>query len=123
MKAIFIIWLGGGLGSIFRYLMQLGVGRYITERFPVGTVLVNITGCFIIGVLYGLSDKYAWLNPGWQLFLVTGLCGGFTTFSGFSFESIALARQGNYLYCVVYIVSSVVIGIMSTVGGAALFKG
>lgn len=122
MKTILIIWLGGGLGSVFRYLVQLGISKLITVTFPAGTFLVNITGCFVIGLLYGLVNKYAALTLEWRLFLITGLCGGYTTFSSFSYESISLFRQGNYTYFILYVTLSVIAGLLATVGGIAIVK-
>lgn len=122
MKAILIIWLGGGIGSVLRYLVQLGISKLVTVTFPAGTFLVNITGCFAIGLLYGLSGRYAALTSEWRLFLITGLCGGYTTFSSFSYESISLFRQGNYTYFILYTVLSVVIGLFSTIGGMNIVK-
>ena len=122
MKAILIIWLGGGIGSVLRYLVQLGINKLVTVTFPTGTFLVNITGCFVIGLLYGLSGRYAALTSEWRLFLITGLCGGYTTFSSFSYESISLFRQGNYTYFILYTVLSVVIGLFSTIGGMNIVK-
>jgi len=122
VKPILIIGLGGGLGSIFRYLVQLGISRLATVAFPAGTFLVNITGCFIIGLLYGLSDKYATLTTEWRLFLITGICGGYTTFSSFSYESISLFRQENYTYFMAYTVLSVAVGLLATLGGMLLVK-
>lgn len=122
MRAILIIWIGGGLGSVLRYLAQLGMSKLVTTTFPAGTFLVNITGCFIIGLLYGLADKYAALTTEWRLFLVTGLCGGYTTFSSFSYEGVSLFKQGNYTYFILYVVLSVVIGLLSTLGGINIVK-
>jgi len=122
VKAILIIWLGGGIGSVLRYLVQLGISKLVTVTFPAGTFLVNITGCFVIGLLYGLSGRYAALTSEWRLFLITGLCGGYTTFSSFSYESISLFRQGNYTYFILYTVLSVVIGLFSTIGGMNIVK-
>ncbi|MBX3256247.1 MAG: fluoride efflux transporter CrcB [Chitinophagaceae bacterium] len=122
MKAILIIWIGGGLGSVFRYLVQLGMSKLVTVTFPAGTFLVNITGCFVIGLLYGLADKYAALTTEWRLFLVTGLCGGYTTFSSFSYEGVSLFRQGNYTYFILYVALSVIIGLFSTLGGINIVK-
>lgn len=122
VKAILIIWIGGGLGSVLRYLLQVGMNKLVTTTFPAGTFLVNITGCFIIGLLYGLADKYATLTTEWRLFLVTGLCGGYTTFSSFSYEGISLFKQGNYIYFVLYVVLSVVTGLLSTLGGINIVK-
>lgn len=122
MKSILVIWLGGGLGSVLRYLMQIGISRLFTVSFPAGTFIVNITGCFIIGVLYGIANRYSWLTIEWRLFLITGMCGGYTTFSSFSYEGITLFRQENYLYFFLYTILSVVIGLLATLGGTYVVK-
>ena len=122
MKPLLIIGLGGGIGSIFRYLIQMYIGRSIIQAFPLGTLLVNISGCLIIGLLYGFSAKYAAITVEWRLFLVTGLCGGYTTFSSFSYESISLFKQGNYTYFILYTSLSFVLGLLATVGGIAIVK-
>ena len=122
MKPLLIIGLGGCIGSIFRYLIQMYIGRSITQAFPLGTLLVNISGCLIIGLLYGFSAKYAAITVEWRLFLVTGLCGGYTTFSSFSYESISLFKQGNYTYFILYTSLSFVLGLLATVGGIAIVK-
>ena len=122
MKSILVIWLGGGLGSVLRYLMQIGISRLFTVSFPAGTFIVNITGCFIIGVLYGIANRYSWLTIEWRLFHITGICGGYTTFSSFSYEGITLFRQENYLYFFLYTILSVVIGLLATLGGTYVVK-
>lgn len=122
MKPILVIFLGGGIGSVCRYLAGLSITRQLTTPFPAGTFVINITGCFLIGLLYGLADRHAWMNLEWRLFLTTGLCGGYTTFSTFSYESISLIRQGNYVYFLLYITLSVVLGLLATVAGSALIR-
>lgn len=122
MKAILILWLGGGIGSVCRYLVQLGVSKLVHVTFPAGTFVVNISGCFVIGLLYGLADKYSAITLEWRLFLITGLCGGYTTFSSFSYEGISLFRQGNYTYFILYILLSVVVGLFSTLAGMTIVK-
>ncbi|MDR3715372.1 MAG: fluoride efflux transporter CrcB [Puia sp.] len=122
MKHLLIIGLGGGIGSILRYLLQIGVGRFTPVSFPWGTFLVNVSGCFAIGLLYGLSERHSWMTTDWRLFLITGLCGGFTTFSSFSYENMMLLRQGSYVYFLLYAMLSVLLGLSSTVAGAALMK-
>ena len=124
MKSILVIFLGGGIGSVCRYLAGLSITRQLppTFAFPAGTFVVNITGCFLIGLLYGVGLRHSWFTVDWRLFLMTGICGGYTTFSSFSNEAILLIRQGNYLYFVLYVTLSVVIGLLATVGGTAMAR-
>ena len=117
-----MIGVGGGIGSMLRYWVQLYVSRHLTQTFPLGTLLVNISGCLLIGVFYGLSIKNTVITPDWRLFLITGLCGGYTTFSAFSLESISLFRQGNYAYFILYTSLSFVLGLSATVIGTAVTK-
>lgn len=122
MKQVLVIWIGGGFGSLLRYWMQLLASKLLAVSFPVGTLIVNISGCFLIGLFYGMLTKSAFTNSDWKLFLVTGLCGGYTTFSSFSYESISLFKEGNYLYFITYIVSSFILGLMATVVGSVIIK-
>jgi fluoride exporter len=122
MRALLIIGVGGGIGSILRYLLQVFVGRYVPLVFPLGTFLVNCSGCFLIGVFYSFSAKYSGFNPDWRLFLITGLCGGFTTFSTYSYDGLMLLKQGANWAFIFYVLGSVVLGLLATFAGAALFK-
>jgi CrcB protein len=122
MKSLLIIGLGGGIGSVLRYLTQVYIGRWTTLTFPVGTLLVNVSGCLLIGLLYGFSQKHTAITLEWQLFFITGLCGGYTTFSSFSYESVSLLKQGNYTYFILYTSLSFVLGLIATVGGTAIAK-
>lgn len=122
MKLLFFIFLGGGIGSVFRYLLTLWTNRQLTTAFPTGTFAVNITGCFLIGLLYGIAIRYSWLNAEWRLFLITGICGGYTTFSSFSYEAVGLIRVGNYGYFLLYVTGSVVLGLLATMSGTALMR-
>lgn len=122
MKVIGLIWLGGGIGSVMRYLVQIWVSRFTNLSFPLGTFLVNVSGCFLIGIFFALAEKYNIINYEWRLFLITGLCGGFTTFSTFSYEGVNLFKEGNYAYFISYILLSVGIGLLATVFGFSLFK-
>lgn len=122
MKPLFLVGIGGGLGSIFRYLISIFVGKHVPIVFPMGTFLVNISGCFLIGIFYSLSEKYSGFNPEWRLFLVTGICGGFTTFSTYSYDSLLLLKQGANLSFLLYAIGSVVLGLLATFAGAAVVR-
>jgi fluoride exporter len=112
-KLFWIVGFGGFLGSIARYVAGLLIPRTSTETFPMSTFLVNIFGSLLIGLFYGISSKNNWLNPEWRLFLTTGFCGGFTTFSTFSYESLGLIESGNTTTALIYIVSSFVFGLLA----------
>ena len=86
-----------------------------------GTFTVNIVGCLAIGIIFGISEKMN-LSPEWRLFLATGICGGFTTFSAFSFETMAMLRDGLVLYSLLYIAVSMLIGLISVYMGMTLLK-
>ncbi|HWB93345.1 MAG TPA: fluoride efflux transporter CrcB [Puia sp.] len=117
MKPILLIAIGGAAGSVARYLLSLFVMKQMTLAFPLGTMLVNLSGCFMIGLIYGLSSRYAWITEEWRLLLATGICGGYTTFSSFSYESIALIREGDYAHFFGYVSGSVILGLLATAGG------
>src|SRR5688572_219664 len=92
IKNILLIGMGGGLGSIARYLCQKWFMNNVGGVYPWGTFTVNIVGCFLIGLFWGFTFKSFGGNEDWKLFLMTGICGGFTTFSAFTLESIGLIR-------------------------------
>jgi CrcB protein len=91
-----LVFLGGGLGAAARYWLQGVVYRFIGTDFPYGTFLVNVLGCFLIGILMAVFEGRYMANPSLRVFLAIGILGGFTTYSSFSFETIALLREGNY---------------------------
>jgi len=122
LKNILIVGLGGGIGSIGRFLCQKYISEAYPHPFPFATFLVNIFGCFLIGIFYGLSEKGDILTPEWRFFLITGICGGYTTFSTFAFENVMLLKSGDFLYFSLYVAGSVVLGIMATFAGIALLK-
>ncbi len=122
MRPLLFVGIGGGVGSILRYLLQVFAGRHIPIAFPMGTFLVNFSGCFLIGIFYSLASRYTGFNPEWRLFLITGICGGFTTFSTFSYDGLMLLKQGSYLYFLLYIIGSVVLGLLATLAGVTIFK-
>jgi CrcB protein len=85
-----------------------------------GTFAVNFTGCLLIGIAIGLSERYAWFSPQMRWFVATGICGGYTTFSAFAYENISLLRNGNYGAGLVYILASIIVCFAATFTGFAL---
>jgi len=121
MKIILAIGTGSFIGGVFRYLLSQLIQTRFLSTFPFGTFTVNIIGCFLIGLVFGFSER-GHLTQEWRLFLATGLLGGFTTFSAFSNEAIGMLRDGQFWYASAYIVSSVVIGLIATIIGIAITK-
>ena len=119
---ILLVGLGGGIGSILRYLSQKWVNESYEHNFPLATFLVNVFGCLLIGILYALGEKGNILSPQSRLLLVTGFCGGFTTFSTFAFENMNLLRVGDNFSFLLYAVGSVVLGIAAVYIGSLLIK-
>lgn len=121
MKILLAIGLGSFLGGISRYLITLLIQNKFLSTFPYGTLAVNIIGCFLIGIVYGLNAKGN-INVEWRLFLATGFLGGFTTFSSFSNETVSLLRDAQYWHAFSYVGISVLIGLAATFGGISLMK-
>jgi fluoride exporter len=113
LKTITLVGIGGAIGSILRYLASSGIQNKFLSSFPYGTMIVNISGCFLIGIIYALAAKGN-VSPEWRFFLATGICGGYTTFSTFSYESLELLRDGELFYATAYIGGSVILGILAT---------
>lgn len=122
MKTLLSIGIGSFIGGALRYLVAQQVQKNFLSTFPFGTLSVNIVGCFLIGLVFALSDRGN-LSQEWRLFLATGICGGFTTFSAFSNETIALLRDGQFLYAGLYVTISVTLGLAATFLGYVILKG
>lgn len=121
-KALICIFLGGGTGSVLRYCVQLALHeRIVPYNFPWVTFTVNIVGSFLIGMFYALSARFN-LATDIRLLLTTGLCGGFTTFSTFSNDSLILLKQGLHGLFLLYVVLSVALGVAAAMLGGALIS-
>jgi CrcB protein len=103
-----LIGLGGALGSILRYGTGLLIGP---KSFPLAILVINITGSLLIGMVMAYSLKQQAFTTDWKLFLATGLCGGFTTFSAFSLDNLVLFETGKYAMLAANIIASILLGI------------
>ena len=121
MKAFLLVGLGGLAGSMCRYATSLLFARTPSD-FAWGTWIANVLGCLLIGIVYGLSEKFQWLTPEWRLFLTTGFCGGYTTFSAFAYENLKLLEAGNYWTFSIYSLASFSVGILTVAAGIFLTK-
>ena len=108
LKNLLLVGLGGFLGSTMRYTVWY---YFRSVNFPTATLIVNILGSLIIGIVIGISIKDVHFSQNWKLFLSTGICGGFTTFSAFSIENFQMLQAGKYILALLYISSSIIFGI------------
>lgn len=118
LRQLLLVALGGALGSALRYLTALLLARHYTGSIPLATLVVNLVGCFLIGLLIGLCSETSHL----RLLFITGFCGGFTTFSTFTAESYTMFREGAYGLALLYIASSVLIGLLALWLGLSLSR-
>lgn len=118
IKNLLIVGFGGMLGTILRYLAYVMFGNY---SFPFVTLFINITGSLIIGIVTGIALKNASFSE-WRLFLATGVCGGFTTFSAFSIECFQLLQQNRNIAALLYVAASCILGILAAAAGYFIGK-
>ncbi|MDR3268505.1 MAG: fluoride efflux transporter CrcB [Tannerella sp.] len=122
IRTLLFIGLGGGAGSIFRYLTSVVVTRYFQSVFPLAIFIVNVSGCFLIGLFLGLSERHPFANSDLKWLFITGFCGGYTTFSTFSAENVGLVQSGHYLTAALYAAASVLAGLGAVWIGLILAK-
>ena len=116
------VGIGGAIGAVCRYLFGQMIPK-MGSGFPLGTFAVNVIGCFAIGLIVAMVGKHSDIDPRLVLFLQTGICGGFTTFSTFSLETLTLFEEGRLSVAILYIILSVVLGILALVAAKNLVSG
>lgn len=121
-----LVWLaifgGGGLGACLRVALMLAIAERVGASFPYGLLAVNALGCLAIGVVATFADEAGWLDATWRAFAVTGLLGGFTTFSSFGLDTVRLAAAGQTGLAAANVVCSVGFALLGVVLGAALAR-
>jgi CrcB protein len=122
LKTILYIAIGGAIGSVLRYLTSVFVNKYWANQFPLATLLTNVLGCLIIGFLIGILEKNNLANSNLKWFLITGFCGGYTTFSTFGYENYSLFHSNNSLLAFGYIALSILLGIFAVWLGLFIAK-
>ncbi|HWR44210.1 MAG TPA: fluoride efflux transporter CrcB [Sporomusa sp.] len=114
MINILIVAIGGGIGAASRYLVSSWAAERFGSGFPYGTLIVNVAGCFIIGLFLALVTDKIVVKPEWRLFVTTGFLGGLTTFSSFSYETMKLLQEADISLAVYNVLANCVIGFLAT---------
>ncbi len=122
MKSVMLVGIGGALGSILRYLMGTSINKFYHGHFPMGTFVVNIIGCILIGLITAIIIKQNIINSDLKMLLIVGFCGGFTTFSTFSQENIQLINSGHFSILALNIIASVSLGVLGVWAGLNIIK-
>jgi CrcB protein len=116
------VGLGGALGSIARYAVGLVIYERTGTRFPYGTFVINVSGCFVIGLVLTVLDERLGLSPAWREAVAIGFVGAFTTFSTFEYETLRAVQHGDGATALTYVASSVVLGFAAVWAGATMGK-
>ncbi|MGB7433957.1 MAG: fluoride efflux transporter CrcB [Candidatus Acidiferrum sp.] len=117
---IFLIALFGAIGTLARYSLQGVVQIKMASTFPYGTLLINLTGCFLLGLIGQLTLNRVIVPPEWRMAIAVGFFGGYTTFSSFGWESAKMFEDGEWLRASTYVAASVVLGLLLSVAGIRL---
>ena len=116
----FLVFIGGGIGAVFRYLLAGWIYKVIGSDFPYGTLAVNVVGCFVIGLFLTMAEDRFLISPSVRTFVAVGIIGGFTTFSTFNFETLELLKDGAISLALLNVGASVIVGLSATWVGAII---
>jgi len=122
LRTLLIVGSGGFIGSVMRYLVQIFVEKGMATTFPWGTFVANITGSFIIGIVFAFAEKGNLMNAEWRLFFAVGICGGFTTFSSFAYNNLIMIKENSIGYLLFNIGGSLFAGILAVYLGIILVR-
>jgi len=114
MKTILLIFAGGGVGSLLRFGVHQLISRFYHQSFPLGTWVANVLACLLLGFVIGLADHKQWLSAEGRLFMTVGVCGGFSTFSTFSYELLSLTQNRQQTTAIIYTLLSIVCCLLAT---------
>jgi CrcB protein len=117
-----MVGIGGGLGSVLRFWLGSYIGSKMGTRFPYGTFVINITGSFLIGLVFALLTVRTQWGPNWRYLIPIGFIGGYTTFSSFEFETFRVVQDGQIGLGLLYVALSVVVGFLAVWGGVIAGK-
>lgn len=120
-RTILIVGTGGFIGSVMRYLLQVFIENKLLSTFPLATLIANITGSFIIGVVFALAEK-SMMNSEWRIFMSVGICGGFTTFSAFAFNNFNMIKEHTWNQLFLNIGGTMILGILAVYLGIILVR-
>ena len=120
-RTIIIVGTGGFIGSVMRYLLQVFIENKLLSTFPLATIIANIIGSFIIGVVFALAEK-SLMNSDWRIFMSVGICGGFTTFSAFAFNNFNMIKEHTWNQLFLNIGGTMILGILAVYLGIILVR-
>ena len=122
-RLVWFVAVGSAIGGATRLLLGTFIQQKIGPGFPMGTLVINITGSFLLAFILRYATAVPWVTPEWRALLTTGFCGGYTTFSTYSFETATLMEDGRYQRAALYIVLRVGVSLLGTFGGFAAARG
>jgi len=121
LRTILLVGTGGFIGSVMRYLLQVFGENRMLSTFPLGTMIANIAGSFLIGIVFALAEKQI-MSADWRLFLSVGICGGFTTFSAFAFNNFNMIKEHTWNQLLLNVGGNLILGVFAVYLGIILVK-